>query len=117
MVGSKKIGIVIVVAIVILVVMGISQTNTLSKQKVEVTGSVTTVGIGTQPIRVDFEPTVGKPTSVTVDSNNYSVKLDAPESYKIKVTYSASGITTPFCDAGTLNLETSPNPRTYDIKC
>lgn len=116
----KKVGIGIAIVVVVIVIVSsltMLQTSTPSEQRVTVGGLVTTTGLGTLPLRVDFDNN-GEKVSATIDSDNrYSIELDAPASYKVTVAYSASGLTTGICDGGTLNLKTTPDARPYDIKC
>lgn len=115
----RTVGIVVVVlAVIAIIIVAYISKASITQEKIMVSGLVTTVGVGTSPLRIDFEKNTGDRISATVDSNNrYSINLDAPESYKVIVTYSASGVVSATCDGGTLPLDTSSKNITYDIKC
>ena len=117
-----KYAIIAIIAIIAVIVVAAFVTNagnnTTTKESITVKGTVTTTGIGTTPNHVTFESGEGQENTATVNAfGSYSIDLEAPDSYDIEVSYTASNVVTNTCDGGTLNLDTKTNPKTFDIRC
>jgi hypothetical protein len=93
----------------------LSSTGTLNIQVIDpptavtVSGSVSTVGAGTSPLKIEFDDiSTGGGTSTTVSSGSYSISLANLTTYNVIVFWTGVLGSSGTCNGGTLTLQ-SPN--------
>ncbi|MHB1908292.1 MAG: hypothetical protein ACYCQJ_05390 [Nitrososphaerales archaeon] len=89
----------------------------ISYPNVQVSGTITTVGTGTHPIRVDFTSSSGQVYSTQVSSGQYSLTLPNNQDYAVTVTWSGFAGATGTCNGGALNLNIASGSYTWDTSC
>jgi hypothetical protein len=97
----------------------VSSTGTFNIQVIDppstvtVSGSVSTVGAGTSPYKIEFDDTsTGVGTSTTVNSESYSISLTNLRTYNVIVFWTGVLGSSGTCNGGTLTLQ-SPNVNWY----
>ncbi len=85
---------------------------------VTIDGGVTTTGMGTKPVFVDFISDTGTTTSATASGTSYSITLENQHSYSMTVHYSSGfGLSSGTCNAGTLSVYSSSSEMSENISC
>ena len=84
---------------------------------VSVTGSISTVGLDTHPIRVDFTNPNGVVSSATVTNGYYSITLTNNQDYTVTVDWSGLLGATGSCNGGSLNLNANSGSYSYSTSC
>lgn len=89
----------------------------ISYPSVQVSGTVTTVGAGTQAIRIDFTSGSGQVYSSSVNNGQYSISLPNNQDYSAAVTWSGFAGATGTCNGGALNLNVNSGSYNWDTSC
>ncbi len=118
---GRNIAIVVVVVLILgAIVFILLDTNIVGGvvyHNVNVSGSITTVGAGTHPIRVDFTNPSGVVSSATVVNGQYSLTLANNQDYSVTVEWSGILGVTGSCNGGSLNLNVNAPSYTYNTSC
>jgi hypothetical protein len=111
------VGIVVVILIAAYILFDTNIGGGIAYHNVAVSGSISTVGVGTTPIRVDFTSPNGVTTSATVTNGYYSVTLTNNQDYTVTVDWSGLIGSSGSCNGGSLNLNANSGSYSYSTTC
>ncbi len=106
----------IVVGIVVYIVYDTNLIGRTQYHNVTVSGSVSTVGFGTTPFRIDFTNPDGTVSSASVSNGQYTIILTNNVDYAVTVDYS-DALGSSSCNGGAFNLSANSPTVTYNTSC
>lgn len=109
--------VILLIAAVAIILLDTNIAGGIAYHNVTVTGTISTVGVGTNPIRVDFTNPNGVVSSATVTNGYYSLTLVNNQDYTVTVDWSGLLGATGSCNGGSLNLSVNSGSYTYNTSC
>jgi hypothetical protein len=112
--------VIVVLLLVVVVAFLIFRTSVgtqLTYPNVLVSGTVSTLGIGTHPIRIDFASPSGQVYSAQVNNGQYSISLPNNQDYSVTVTGAGALGYTGSCSGGSLNLNVLASSDSFSTSC